>query len=101
MRVRPRSASTAPHAALISIDRWFNTEGFERNSQRQLASNIRTFPTRIGSVRADGINVWDLSLHKNLRLIEGLTLQLRLEMEGAMNHPNFAGPNIDSTSTLL
>ena len=84
-----------------SIYRWFNTDGFERNSRLQLASNIRTLPSRIATVRADGINVWDIVLHKNFRLREGLTLQLRGEAEAAMNHPNFAGPNTSPASTLF
>ncbi|MBI3279423.1 MAG: TonB-dependent receptor, partial [Acidobacteria bacterium] len=84
-----------------SINRWFNTSGFERNPRLQLANNIRTFPSRIATVRADGINVWDLAAHKNFRLMEGLTLQLRGEAEGAMNHPNFAGPNLNPAGTLF
>jgi len=50
-----------------SVQRWFNTNGFERNNQAQLASNIRTFPTRISAARGDGINVWDLSVSQELQ----------------------------------
>ncbi|MEK7404247.1 MAG: hypothetical protein AAB225_03990, partial [Acidobacteriota bacterium] len=84
-----------------SIDRWFSTDGFERNTRLQLGDNIRTFPSRIATARADGINVWDISLHKNFRLAEHLTLQLRADAEAAMNHPNFSGPNTSPTSTLF
>jgi hypothetical protein len=84
-----------------TIDRWFNTDGFERNNQRQLANNLRTLPCRFSGVRADGINVWDLSVQKNFRLWERLTAQLRGEAEGAMNTPNFSGPNLTPTSTLF
>jgi hypothetical protein len=31
---------------------WFNTSGFERASGKQLANNIRTFPTRFSAVRS-------------------------------------------------
>ena len=41
--------------------------------------------------RAGGINVWDLSAHKNVKVWERLALPLRGEAEGAMNTPNFAG----------
>ncbi|MGB9606237.1 MAG: hypothetical protein ACPL88_10225, partial [Bryobacteraceae bacterium] len=88
-------------AEVRSIDRWFNTDGFERNSQRQLAYNIRYLPSRFASVRADGMNLWDLSAHKNFKIWERLTLQLRGEAEGAMNTPNFAAPNTTPTSTLF
>ena len=84
-----------------NIDRWFNTDGFERSAQRQLAYNIRSLPSRFACVRADGMNIWDLSAHKNFKLWERLTLQLRGEAEGAMNTPNFAGPNTSPTSTLF
>jgi hypothetical protein len=84
-----------------SLQQWFNTEGFERRAQAQVANNLRTLPTRFSGVRADGINLWDLSAHKNFRVHERLTVQLRGEAEGAMNHPNFAGPNLNPASTLF
>jgi hypothetical protein len=83
-----------------SLYRWFNTDGFERNPNLQLANNIRAFPSRIAACD-DGINVWDLAAHKTFRLVERLRLQLRGEAEGAMNHPNFATPNTTPTSTLF
>jgi hypothetical protein len=84
-----------------SLQRWFNTEVFERNPQRQLENNLRALSTRIGAVRADGIDVWDISLIKNIRVHERLTIQLRGEAEGAMNHPNFAAPNTNPVNTLF
>jgi hypothetical protein len=84
-----------------SLDRWFNTDGFERRSTAQLQNNIRTFPSRIGTVRSDGINVVDFSIHKNFRLWENLNLQVRGEAEGATNHANFAAPNLNPASTLF
>jgi len=84
-----------------SVSMWFNTAGFERASNKQLANNIRTFPSAISGVRADGINVTDLSLFKTFRLYERIRLQLRGEAEGVMNHPNFAAPNLAPTSSLF
>jgi hypothetical protein len=84
-----------------SLGRWFNTGGFERRSNAQPANNIRTLSTRVATVRADGINVVDLSIHKNFQILENLKLQLRGEAEGATNHPNFAAPNINPASTLF
>jgi hypothetical protein len=81
-----------------SIDRWFNTDGFNKVTAQQLVNNIRAFPLRIGAARSDGMNLWDLSAHKNFRLREGLRLQLRGEAEGAMNHPNFGVPNTVPTN---
>lgn len=84
-----------------SVDRWFNADGFEKNTRNQLASNLRTFPLRIRGVREPGINLWDLSAFKNFRVREGIKLQLRGEAEGALNHPNLATPNTTPTSTLF
>lgn len=84
-----------------SVERWFNTAPFERDQNKQLANNIRALSSRLSGVRADGIDVWDLSVHKNFKVREKLTLQLRGEAEGATNHPNFAAPNLSPTSTLF
>jgi outer membrane receptor protein involved in Fe transport len=84
------------------VERWFNTEaGFERDSRRQLASNIRTFPLRLTGLRADGFNNWDFSLLKNIKLRENVTFQLRAEATDALNHAMFAPPNTSPPSTLF
>ena len=84
------------------VERWFNTEaGFERNAQRQLASNIRSFPSRLTGVRADGVNNFDLSVFKNFRLREKWNLQLRGEGMNALNHAHFAAPVSNPTNSLF
>jgi hypothetical protein len=83
-------------------NRWFNIDaGFERNNQRQLASNLRRFSTRFSGVRADGPNNWDLSVIKNTRLSERADLQFRAEAINALNHPQFTAPNTTPTSTAF
>jgi hypothetical protein len=84
-----------------SIKGWFNTAGFERTTNKQLANNLRTFPNRISAARADGIWITDLSLFKTFQIWERFRLQLRGEAEGVMNHPNFAAPNLVPTSSLF
>jgi len=84
-----------------SVERWFNTTGFERASSKQLASNIRYFPSRISGARANGLNMADLSLFKSFRVTEKLRLQLRGEAEGVTNHPNFDPPNMSPTNSLF
>jgi hypothetical protein len=82
-----------------TVDRWFNVDaGFERNSARQLAQNIRTFPLRLSGVRADGFNILNLSAYKNFRVTERLRLQFRAEAVDALNHPIFTAPNTSPTS---
>jgi len=85
-----------------TIDRWFNTEApFERDPRRQLAWNIRTFPSRLTGLRGPGDNYWDASLAKVFTITERLRLQLRTNWEGAMNTPQFGNPNTGVTNTLF
>ena len=82
-----------------NVDRWFNTSaGFVTASSQQLASNIRTFPLRLASVRGDSQNLWQLSLIKNFPITERLRLQLRGESYNTLNHPNLSDPNVTVTS---
>ncbi len=83
-------------------ERWFNTgAGFDRNSQNQLGSNFRTFPSALSDVRADGTNQWELSVIKGGRIRERVTVQFRGEFLNAFNHVNFSAPNTSPTSTAF
>ncbi|MGH9675151.1 MAG: carboxypeptidase regulatory-like domain-containing protein [Bryobacteraceae bacterium] len=83
-------------------ERWFNINaGFERDAARQLASNVRTFPLRLTGLRADGFNQFDLSIFKNFRITERVTLQLRAEAQDALNHAMFGVPNNVPANTLF
>ncbi len=82
-----------------SVQRWFNIDaGFNKNSAEQLASNVRTFPLRLDSVRTGPINNVDLSILKNTTFAGGKTVQLRLEALNAFNHPLFPAPNTNPTA---
>ncbi len=83
-------------------DHWFNINaGFERNSSKQLGSNIRTMPSRFGGIRGDGPNNWDLSLFKNISVTESVRFQFRAEAINALNHPQFWAPNTSVTSSAF
>ena len=83
-----------------TIYRWFNTEaGFERNTSRQLASNLRVLSTRFSSIRGDVLNNWDISVVKNTAIAEGVRLQFRTEFINAFNHAQFSNPNTTPTSS--
>ena len=85
-----------------SVDRWFNTDaGFERNTARQLGSNLRTAPLRYSGIRGDGQARWDLSAIKYFPIRERLKLQFRAECYNAWNHPNLNNPNTTPTSTAF
>jgi hypothetical protein len=85
-----------------TVERWFNTDaGFERAAALQLASNVRWFPPRFGSIRADQTNNYDLSIIKNTRFKERYNFQFRAEFLNALNHPLFAAPNTTPTASAF
>jgi hypothetical protein len=92
---------TAIESDSPTIQRWFNTEGFNRDARQALANNLRTFPLRIPSTRAAGLNNWDIGLFKTFKLSERVRLQLRADAEGALNSPHFNPPNVSPVSTLF
>jgi hypothetical protein len=82
-----------------TAERWFNVDaGFNRNSAEVLANNLVGLSSRFTGIRADGINNWDLSVFKNVRIKERATAQFRLESFNALNHVQFGGPNTNPVS---
>jgi hypothetical protein len=83
-----------------SAARWFNINaGFERSTARQLSWNVRTLSSRFSGVRSDGPNNVDLSLIKNTRIRERLTVQFRAEAINAFNHPQLTQGSVNTTPT--
>jgi hypothetical protein len=82
--------------------RWFNTDaGFNKVSNQQLASNVRTFPLRLDNVRTHEVSNVDMSLIKNIQIMNGKTLQFRAEALNAFNHVLFPGPNTNVTQATF
>jgi hypothetical protein len=84
-----------------SVERWFNTDDFNKVPAEQLLWNRRTFPLRLNGVRQDGFNQWDLSVFKNFAITERVRFQLRAEGQNAMNKAMFNPPNAVPTNTLF
>src|SRR5690606_6978086 len=83
-----------------TLDRWFNTDGFERNAQQVPAAfQARVFPLRVDGLRADGLNRMDANIQRDIRLTERVTLQLRMDALNVANRSQFSPPNLDPTST--
>jgi hypothetical protein len=87
------------HYNARGVNRAFDTTQFNTDSRQQLASNIRTFPSRFGNLRQDGPNNFDFSLLKDTPIKENLRLQFRAEFFNALNHPQFGTPNTTPTSS--
>jgi hypothetical protein len=77
----------------------FDPTRFERVANRQLDRNRRTFPTRFGNLRADGVNNLDASLFKNTQIFERLQLQIRAEMFNVLNRSQFNAPETGPTNS--
>jgi hypothetical protein len=83
-----------------TLDRWFNTDGFERDAQKTPAAfQARVFPTRLDGIRGDGLNRLDTNIQRDIRIKEMLTLQFRFDALNVANHSQFENPNQDPTST--
>ncbi|MDZ4799581.1 MAG: hypothetical protein SGI92_15570, partial [Bryobacteraceae bacterium] len=83
-----------------TLDRWFNTDGFERNNARVPAAfQTRVFPQRVDGLRGDGLNRMDANVQRDIKLHERLTLQLRLDALNVANRSQFENPNLDPVST--
>jgi hypothetical protein len=54
---------------------------------------------RLPDVRTDGIYNFDLSIFKNFRVVERVSVQFRAEALNAFNTPRFGGPNTGVTSS--
>lgn len=76
----------------------FDTTRFETNSARQLANHVRTFPSRFSNLRLDKANNIDLSVVKNFRIAERVSVQYRLEAFNAFNHAEMDNPDLNPTS---
>jgi hypothetical protein len=71
----------------------------QRADQRiRLTNNLRYFPSRVDGLRGEGLNLWDISIVKQLPLSGRVRAQLHVEFLNAFNHPVFANPNTDPTS---
>lgn len=64
-----------------------------------LTSNYRLLPSRFSQFRGDNLNLWDLSLSKNVSFTEKVKLQLRGEFLNAFNTPNFGDPNLTPSNS--
>jgi len=82
-----------------NADRWFNTDIFERDSTKALASNVRTFPLRFSNVRFDSQRRWDFSLKKTFTINERFKMRFRADTFNALNEPVLRGPTTDPTNS--
>jgi hypothetical protein len=88
------------HSAKLSgsvisrLNEYFNTSVFSQPAPFTFGSTGRTLP----DMRAPGEKNFDLSLFKNFRPIERMTIQFRAEAFNAFNRVQFGAPNTTLSS---
>ena len=93
--------SVALPADQRTVDRWFNTSGFETSSTKQLSNNVRTAPRVFPNLRGQPLNQWDLSAIKDFAATEKVRFQLRGEFLNAFNHAQFSAPTVTPTNSTF
>jgi Carboxypeptidase regulatory-like domain/TonB dependent receptor-like, beta-barrel len=71
----------------------------QRADQRiRLANNVRYFPSKLDGLRSPRLNLWDISVIKQLRVNDRVRGQLHAEFLNAFNRAVYANPNTDPTN---
>lgn len=81
-----------------SLTNTFDITRFETVAANQPDRNVRSFQRRYTTYRADKINNIDISMIKNIQLVERFKLQFRVEAFNAFNRTNFNGPELNPTN---
>ncbi len=73
--------------------------GFEARAAMQPGQfHERVFPTRLTSLRQDGIRNWDVKIKRTFRIREQLRASFDIDLLNATNHTNFNAPQTDPTN---
>ena len=83
-----------------TLDRWFNTENFERSASKGPAGfHRRVFDPHVDGLRADCLNWWNGNVLRDFRVTERVTFQVRVDAINLMNRSQFAAPDMSPYST--
>jgi hypothetical protein len=82
-------------------DRWINIDaGFERDPAKiPAAFQKRAFPFRVDGVRSMPVTFTNLSIQRSFGIGGGRSVQLRVDAQNIFNRQQWAGPNLNPTST--
>ena len=93
---RPNStgiSSQTPGSAKERVDSFFNPAAFSNPARYAFGNVGRNLPDN----RAPALQVWDLSILKNIPIHEAKAVEFRAEFFNLPNHVNFQLPDGDST----
>jgi len=77
-----------------TVDRWFDISQFTP----QPPFTLNTLSIQLNDLRVPGINKWDLTALKKIRITERVEFRLQAEFYNAFNTPQFNVPNSTVTS---
>jgi hypothetical protein len=92
---RPNLVGDPNSGAGKNLNEWFNKDAFELPEVAHYGTLSRN------SMRAPGLNNWDLGFGKSFSFTESVRMQLRGDMFNAMNHPMYYPPDSQMTSTTF
>jgi len=84
-----------------NVDNSFDVTQFNRVATQQLASNLRTFPSRFADLRADSVRQIDFSIIKAFRITERIRMTYRCEFFNSTNRAIFNAPDLNATSSTF
>jgi hypothetical protein len=64
----------------------------------RLASNLRYFPSKVDGLRSPKLNLWDISVIKQVRTTDRVRVQFHVELLNAFNRAVYSNPNTDPTN---
>jgi carboxypeptidase family protein/TonB-dependent receptor-like protein len=64
----------------------------------RLTNNVRYFPSKLDGLRSPRLNLWDLSIIKQVRTAGRVRAQFHVELLNAFNRAVYANPNTDPTN---
>jgi outer membrane receptor protein involved in Fe transport len=88
---RPDQVGNPNHGAPHTIAAWYNTSAFTDVP----TDEYRPGDSRRATILGPGSERWDLAMLKNIRVVEGQTVQFRAEAFNVWNHTNYN--NVDTT----
>jgi hypothetical protein len=81
-------------SAQSRLNGWFNTACFAKSGEWEFGNEARVDST----LRAAGINNWDLAMFKKTQIKEGIGLEFRAEAFNLFNRVQFVAPSTDVSS---
>jgi len=90
---RPNAVVGTPlYPANKTLAQWFNPAAFS------VPANGTYGNSGYNGLWGPGLQTWDMSLSKTIKIHERVSLQLRADAFNTFNHPNFGNPNATITS---